>query len=122
MSHQSAVTFDTVWFNSLCLLCFVFSFISLFVLFSLLFSVSNFYFTSQYTSFLPPSLLLPPYHPSSSASSRKIRLYSSCSAATAATAAPTTAAAATTIPAFAATTAAIALKFHSKHEKRKQKP
>jgi hypothetical protein len=32
-------------FNSLCLLCFVFSFISPFM-FSLLFSVSNFYFTS----------------------------------------------------------------------------
>jgi hypothetical protein len=76
-------------------LCFVFSFISPFVL--CFPSVSNFYFTLQYHQF-------PISH-----------------AATAATT-TTPAAATTTTPATAATTTStIALKFHPKHEKRKQK-
>jgi hypothetical protein len=76
-------------------LCFVFSFISPFVL--CFPSVSNFYFTSQYhqfpTSFLPFS--------------------------TNTTNNTTTTTTDTTTP--AAAVAAIALKFHPKHEKRKQK-
>jgi hypothetical protein len=55
MSHRSAVTFDTV-----CLIIFVYCVLSFrwslsFFLFSLLFSVSNFYFTSQCHTFPPSS-------------------------------------------------------------------
>jgi hypothetical protein len=80
-------------------LCFVFSFISPFVL--CFPSVSNFYFTSQYHQF-PTSFL--PFSTNTTITTTNNT---------------TTTTTDTTTP--AAAVAAIALKFHPKHEKRKQK-
>jgi hypothetical protein len=93
MSHRSAVIFDTV-----CLILFV-SCVCLFVYLSVCLcfpSVSIFYFTSQYHQFTL-------FHATAAAAA--IHTYPRAAAA---------AAAATTTP-------TIALKFHPKHEKRKQK-
>jgi hypothetical protein len=92
MSHRSAVTFDTVCLILIVSCEIVFSFISPFAL--CFPSVSNFYFTSQYHQF-------PLSHAAAAAA---IHTY------------PRAAAAATT-----PTTPTIVLKFHPKHEKRKQK-